>query len=57
MNGRENSDHPIILTLDLKDNTTDNRSFDEGNLAHLNQVIAEHSAAKTNNELLTLSMS
>ena len=33
-------DHaPIILTIDLKDNLMDNRSYEAGNLAHLNDVM------------------
>ena len=33
---------PLILTIDLKDNLMDNRSYAEGNLAHLNQVLLSH---------------
>ena len=40
------SDHPdhapLLLTIDLKDNLMDNRSYDDGNLAHLNTVLINH---------------
>ena len=32
---------PIVITIDLKDNLTDNRSYAEGNLAHLNDTISQ----------------
>lgn len=38
----QNPNHaPLILTLDLKDNLMDNRSYGEGNLAHLNDVLKQ----------------
>ena len=33
---------PLILTIDLKDNLMDNRSYAEGNLAHLNHILESH---------------
>ena len=40
---QNNPEHaPIILTIDLKDNLMDNKSFAEGNLSKLNDVLSTH---------------
>ena len=39
---RSHPEHaPIILTLDFKDDLMDNRSFQEGNLAHFNHILQQ----------------